>query len=139
MMSVTEELIRNIARVTRCSEQELTPETELKTIKADSLHWVQIIVGLESALDIEVEIDREKMSELSTVAEFAEYVEQFCQQNWATSTTVSCTDFRAAALLGRLEEAHKYYAETLKVATDMMFPPKLALTQLQLAELLLEH
>jgi len=80
-MSVTEELIRNIARVTRCSEQELTPETELNTIKADSLHWVQIIVGLESALDIEVEIDREKMSELSTVAEFAEYVEQFCQQN----------------------------------------------------------
>ena len=77
-MSATEELIRNIARVTKCSEQELRPETELKTIKADSLHWVQIIVGVENALDIEVEIDREKMSELSTIAEFAEYIEKFC-------------------------------------------------------------
>ena len=77
-MSVTEELIRNIARVTRCNEGDLSPETELKTIKADSLHWVQIIVGVENALDIEVEIDKEKMSELATIAEFAEYLEQFC-------------------------------------------------------------
>jgi len=78
IMAVTEELIRNIARVTRCSEQGLTPETELKTIKADSLHWVQIIVGVENALDIEIEIDKEKMSGLATIADFAKYVEQFC-------------------------------------------------------------
>ncbi|MGD9142769.1 MAG: acyl carrier protein [Dehalococcoidia bacterium] len=77
-MSVTEELIRNIARVTRCNEGDLSPETELKTIKADSLHWVQIIVGVENALDIEVEIDKEKMSELATIADFAKYLEQFC-------------------------------------------------------------
>ena len=78
-MSVTEELIRNIARVTRCSEQDLTPETELKNIKADSLHWVQIIVGVENALDIEVDIDKERMSKLNTIAEFADYIEQFCK------------------------------------------------------------
>lgn len=77
-MSVTEELIRNIARVTRCNEGDLSPETELKTIKADSLHWVQIIVGVENVLDIEVEIDKEKMSELATIADFAKYLEQFC-------------------------------------------------------------
>jgi acyl carrier protein len=77
-MSVTEELIRNIARVTRCSEQELKPETELKTIKADSLHWVQIIVGVENALDIEIEIDREKMSALETIDDFVKYIEKFC-------------------------------------------------------------
>ena len=77
-MSVTEELIRNIARVTRCSEQELKPETELKTIKADSLHWVQIIVGVENALDIEIEIDREKMSALATIDDFVKYIEKFC-------------------------------------------------------------
>jgi acyl carrier protein len=77
-MAVTEELIRNIARVTRCSEQDLTPEMELKTIKADSLHWVQIIVGVENALDIEIDIDKEKMSNLATIADFAKYVEQFC-------------------------------------------------------------
>jgi tetratricopeptide (TPR) repeat protein len=45
----------------------------------------------------------------------------------------------AAALLGRPEEAHKYYAEALKVTTEMRFRPELALTRLQLAELLLEN
>jgi acyl carrier protein len=77
-MSLTEELIRNIARVTRCSEQELKPETELKTLKADSLQWVQIIVGVENALDIEVDVDKERMSKLTTISDFAEYIRQFC-------------------------------------------------------------
>jgi acyl carrier protein len=80
-MTATEELIRNIARVTRCSEQDLNPETELKTIKADSLHWVQIIVGVENALGIEIDIDKERMSELITIADFAKYVERFSQRN----------------------------------------------------------
>ena len=45
----------------------------------------------------------------------------------------------ASALLGRPEEARKYYDEALKVTTEMRFRPELALTRLQLAELLLEH
>ncbi len=45
----------------------------------------------------------------------------------------------AAALLGRPEEAHKYYKEAIKVCTEMRFRPEVALTRLQLAELLLEH
>jgi tetratricopeptide (TPR) repeat protein len=45
----------------------------------------------------------------------------------------------AAALLGRYEEARKYYQEAIKVCTEMKFRPELALTRLQLAELLLEH
>jgi tetratricopeptide (TPR) repeat protein len=45
----------------------------------------------------------------------------------------------AAALLGRHEEARKYYQEAVKVSTEMKFRPELALTRLQLAELLLEH
>jgi len=45
----------------------------------------------------------------------------------------------AAALLGRYEEARKYYQEAIKVCTEMRFRPELALTRLQLAELLLEH
>jgi tetratricopeptide (TPR) repeat protein len=45
----------------------------------------------------------------------------------------------AAALLGRYEEARKHYKEAVKVATEMRFRPELALTRLQVAELLLEH
>jgi tetratricopeptide (TPR) repeat protein len=45
----------------------------------------------------------------------------------------------AAALLGRYDEACEHYQEAIKVCTEMKFRPELALTRLQLAELLLEH
>jgi tetratricopeptide (TPR) repeat protein len=45
----------------------------------------------------------------------------------------------AAALLERYDEARRYYQEAIKIATDMKYRPELALTRLQLAELLLEH
>jgi len=45
----------------------------------------------------------------------------------------------AAALVGRHQEARKHYREAIKVCTTMRFRPELALSRLQLAELLLEH
>jgi serine/threonine protein kinase/tetratricopeptide (TPR) repeat protein len=45
----------------------------------------------------------------------------------------------AAALLERYEEAREHYKEAIKVCTNMRFRPELALTRLQLAELLLDH
>jgi tetratricopeptide (TPR) repeat protein/tRNA A-37 threonylcarbamoyl transferase component Bud32 len=45
----------------------------------------------------------------------------------------------AAALLGRHQEARKHYKEAIKVCIKMRIRPELALTRLQLAELLLEH
>jgi len=45
----------------------------------------------------------------------------------------------AAALLGRPDEARAHYQTALEVANDMRFRPEVALTRLQLAELLLEH
>jgi tetratricopeptide (TPR) repeat protein len=45
----------------------------------------------------------------------------------------------AAVFLGRHDEARKYYQEAIKVCTEMRFRLELALTRLQLAELLLEH
>ena len=45
----------------------------------------------------------------------------------------------AAAFLGRYKEAHTYYQKAIKDCTEMRFRPELALTRLQLAELLLEH
>jgi tetratricopeptide (TPR) repeat protein len=45
----------------------------------------------------------------------------------------------AAAFLGRPDEARKYYQEAIKVCSEIRFRPELALTHLQLAELILEH
>ena len=75
-MEVFEEFRRSIARVTRTAEQDIAPETLLKDIKADSLHWVQIIIGTETALNIEIDIDRENMEEMQTVDDFVKYIEK---------------------------------------------------------------
>jgi tetratricopeptide (TPR) repeat protein len=45
----------------------------------------------------------------------------------------------AAVLLGRYDEAREYYQEAIKVCTAMPFRPELALSRLQLAELLLDR
>jgi acyl carrier protein len=76
-MSTFDEVRRSVAKVTRCNEQGIKPETALKDIKADSLHWVQIIVGIENALDIEIDIDQERLKSLATVEDFVKYVENF--------------------------------------------------------------
>jgi len=75
-MSVYEEFRRSVARVTRTAEQDITPETLLKNIKADSFHWVQIFIALESALDIELNVDQEVMKQLVTVDDFIKYIEK---------------------------------------------------------------
>jgi tetratricopeptide (TPR) repeat protein len=45
----------------------------------------------------------------------------------------------AAALLGRPEEARAYYQEAMDMASGLRFRPEIALTRLELAELLLVH
>ena len=45
----------------------------------------------------------------------------------------------AAALLEKPDEARKYYQKALKLAAEIRYRPEIALTRLQLAELLLEH
>ncbi len=58
---------------------------------------------------------------------------------WYHPTVIARHLGAAAASLGRPEEARAHYRDALKVATDMRFRPEIALTRLQLAELLLEH
>lgn len=72
-----DEVRRIIARVARCSENEISLETALKDIKADSLHWVQIIVGVENAFDIEIDIER--MKELTSIDDFVKYIDSFIE------------------------------------------------------------
>ncbi|MEW6185918.1 MAG: protein kinase, partial [Thermodesulfobacteriota bacterium] len=45
----------------------------------------------------------------------------------------------AAALLERYDEAREHYQEAIRVCTEMRFRPELALSRLELAELLLKH
>jgi acyl carrier protein len=72
-MSTLDELRRTIARIAHCRADEISPETALKDIKADSLHWVQIIVAVENEYDIEIDID--KMQEFATIEDFVDYIE----------------------------------------------------------------
>lgn len=72
-MSVFDEVKKILARVTHCNEQDITPAMLLKDLKADSLHWVQIIVAVESTFDVEVDID--KMKGFVTVEDFVKHVE----------------------------------------------------------------
>jgi acyl carrier protein len=72
-MTVQDELKKTIARVTHSSADDITPETVLKSIKADSLHWVQIIISAETSFNIEIDIER--MRELKTFGELVSYVE----------------------------------------------------------------
>ena len=50
-MSTLDELKKIIARVARCSADEIGLDTALKDIKADSLHWVQIVIAAEELLN----------------------------------------------------------------------------------------
>lgn len=72
-MSTLDELRKVIAKITHCDEQEINLDTELKDVKADSLNWVQIIIGAEMAFDIEIDIDR--LKELTTIEDFVNYMD----------------------------------------------------------------
>ncbi len=73
-MSVFDELKQIIARVAHRSEQELTTETPLASLHLDSLNWVQVIVGVESTFDIEVDID--KMKKFVTLGDLLKHIEE---------------------------------------------------------------
>jgi len=72
-MSTLDKLKKIIARITHGSEQEILMETALKDIKADSLHWVQIIIAVETTFGIEVDID--KMKGFTEIGDFVRYID----------------------------------------------------------------
>lgn len=71
-MATFEELCSVIIKTTHGKEDDIKPETVLKDIKADSLHWVQIVVGAEAAFGVEIDID--KMMSLGTMQDFVDYL-----------------------------------------------------------------
>lgn len=72
-MPILDELKKIIARIAHCSADEINLDTPLKDIKADSLHWLQIIIGAEAAFNIEIDFD--KMTDFTTIGDIVNYVE----------------------------------------------------------------
>ena len=73
-MSTLDQLKKIIAKVIHGSEQDIAMETPLKEIKADSLHWVQIIIAVETTFDIEVDVD--SLKKFVTIGDFVQYIEK---------------------------------------------------------------
>jgi len=72
-MSTLDQLKKIIAKVIHGSEGDITLSTTLKEIKADSLHWVQIIIAVETTFDMEVDVD--SMKKFVTIGDFVKYIE----------------------------------------------------------------
>ena len=91
-----------------------------------------LVCFLEAAV---LEGDRETASSLAQqLAWMAPYP---CEQG--THTSIARHLGAAAALLGQPEQARAYYDQALEACAKIRFRPEIALTRLQLAELLLEH
>ncbi len=119
------------AEVKKFLEERVMTRTGLNPDEDMTVTWMDILY-LESAVIAGHRQDVKFL--LSRITN--NYPTVFCWQ------AVTCTHRHlgaAAALLERYDEAREHYKEALRVATDMKFRPELALTRLQLAELLLEH
>jgi acyl carrier protein len=73
-LPVFDELRSILARVAKKREQDITVDMPLANLGLDSLNWVQAIVGIESAFDIEVDI--EKLKTFKTVGDLLNHVEE---------------------------------------------------------------
>ncbi len=62
-----------MTKIARCDGNEINMDTALKDVKADSLHWLQIIIRIEG--DLNIEIDFEKMREITTIGDFVNYID----------------------------------------------------------------
>ncbi len=72
-MSTLDHLREIMATVARCNGDDIQAGTELKDVKADSLHWLQIIIRVEADYDIEIDFD--KMREIITIGDFVGYID----------------------------------------------------------------
>lgn len=72
-MSTLEHLREIMAKVARCNGDDIGLDTALRDVEADSLHWLQIIIRVESNFDIEIDFAR--MAELTTIGDFVSYID----------------------------------------------------------------
>jgi acyl carrier protein len=73
-LPVFDELKKILARVSKKRKQDITIDMPLANLHLDSLNWVQVIVGIESRFDMEVDI--EKLKTLVTVGDLLKHIEE---------------------------------------------------------------
>ena len=73
-MTVEEQIIEIVARITRVDKNIITRESTFKEIKADSLDIVQALVAVEEAF--EIEIPDEEAQKFQNFGDFISYVEE---------------------------------------------------------------
>jgi acyl carrier protein len=73
-LPVFDDLKKILARVAKKREQDMTVEMPLANLHLDSLNWVQVIVGIESRFDMEVDI--EKLKAFVTVGDLLKHIEE---------------------------------------------------------------
>ena len=62
---------------TACAlEEEITMETELKSLSIDSLSFISVIVDIESEFGIEFDFDELNLSDWRTVGDIVEFSEK---------------------------------------------------------------
>ena len=119
------------AEVAEMLEQLVIARPGIGSAEDETMGWVDVI-SLEAA----VLAGHRQAAELLLRRLFSS---SCVTSGWMLTTCTGRHLGGAAAFLGRPDEARKYYQEAIKVCTEMRFRPELALTRLQLAELLLEH
>ncbi len=73
-MTVEEQIIEIVARITRVDANIITRKSTFKEIKADSLDIVQALVAVEEAF--EIEIPDEEAQKFQNFGDFISYVEE---------------------------------------------------------------
>jgi tetratricopeptide (TPR) repeat protein len=120
-----------LTKATQLVDEILNGRPHLGTSDDYGFYWMDVIW-----LEVAVLVGHRKASEL--------LLRQLAGRSpkttgWLFPTCIPRHLGGAAAVLERYDEARQYYQEAIKVCTEMKFRPELALTRLQLAELLLEH
>ena len=73
LMSTLDTLRKIVAKVARCDEEDIDLHMTLSDLRIDSLDWVQVIVAVEGAFNVEIDVDR--MSEFGTIGDFVKYID----------------------------------------------------------------
>lgn len=122
-------LIANLGRQAEALEilQQL-----LADLDVDEVPVVLLVLLLEAAILIE---DVESVSILAAPLSVVNYLSTSGPANTCPARHLGA----AAALLGQPDKARNYYHQALEACAKIGFRPEIALTRLQLAELLLEH